>query len=40
MFNNYPIFRLLGDKVEIIIYRNILKWALEKANGFNELTSL
>lgn len=30
--------KLLGDKVEIIIYRNILKWALEKAEGFKDLS--
>lgn len=30
--------KLLGDKVEMIIYRNISKWALEKTEGFNELT--
>ncbi|KAL4510050.1 hypothetical protein ABPG72_010243 [Tetrahymena utriculariae] len=30
--------KLLGDKVEMIIYRNISKWALEKSDGFKELT--
>lgn len=30
--------RLLGDKVEVIIYRNLSKWALEKAYGFKDLT--
>lgn len=30
--------KLLGDKVEVIIYRNITKWAIEKAEGFRDLT--
>lgn len=30
--------KLLGEKVEFIIYRNISKWALEKADGFKDLT--
>jgi len=30
--------RLLGDKVEVIIYRNLTKWAMEKTEGLKELT--
>lgn len=29
--------KLLGDQVELIIYKNIAKWALEKCDGIKEL---
>ncbi|EGR27195.1 protein kinase domain protein [Ichthyophthirius multifiliis] len=31
--------QLLGDKVEVIIYRNIAKWTLEKGKGFKDLNN-
>lgn len=29
--------KLLGQQVELIIYKNIAKWALEKCEGYKEL---
>lgn len=30
--------KLLGDKIDTIMYRNIIKWGLEKCDGIKELT--
>jgi len=32
--------RILGDQVEMIIYKNISKWSLERLEGFQGLNKL
>lgn len=32
--------RILGDKVEVIIYKNIAKWSLERLEGFHGLSKV
>lgn len=32
--------RILGDKVEVIIYKNISRWSFERIEGFHSLNKL